>query len=234
LLFNVVKHGKVSEAVIKLDRTEDGEVCIVVSDEGAGFDVALRETGGATKGMGLFGLRERIEHLGGSVEIESAPGKGTRVTLCARVGDMPAQIAREARPLAQQGAYRVLTTEPQKIRILIVDDHAMVREGIASILGQTPDIEVVGEAADGEQAIEQAQRQIPDVIVMDVSMPGMSGIEATRIIHEAQPEIRIIGLSMYEEADRAEAMHKAGAAAYLSKGGPAEELLAAIRNGSEK
>ena len=112
-----------------------------------------------------------------------------------------------------------------------LDWDAIVRQGLANILKSEPDIEIVGEASDGVQAVTESARLKPAVIVMDVSMPKMNGVEAAQAIHAAQPEIRIIGLSMYEEADRAEAMRKAGASAYLSKGGPPEALLAAIRAG---
>ena len=88
---------------------------------------------------------------------------------------------------------------------------------------------VVAEACDGEQAVEQARRHHPEVVIMDVSMPGMNGIDATRKILAELPGTRIIGLSMYTEADRADAMRQAGAVAYVSKGGPSDDLLQAVR-----
>ena len=108
----------------------------------------------------------------------------------------------------------------RKIRVMLVDDHAVVRQGIANLLGDQPDIEVVGEAADGQEAVELAARLLPDVILMDMSMPKLNGVEATRIIRNDWPEIRIIGLSMFEEADRAQAMRDAGAVDYITKSGP--------------
>ncbi len=115
------------------------------------------------------------------------------------------------------------------IRILVADDHAVVRQGIALLLKREPDMEVVGEAADGEVAVAQARELAPDVVLMDFSMPNLDGIEATRQIHQAHPRICVIGLSMYQEAEGAEAMLQAGASAYLSKTGRSEILLETIR-----
>ena len=92
-----------------------------------------------------------------------------------------------------------------------------------------PDIELVAEAADGHEAVELVASARPDVIVMDVSMPRMGGVEATQRIHRDHPRIRIIGLSMHAREDLADAMHAAGAVAYLTKGGPTRELIDAIR-----
>ena len=105
-----------------------------------------------------------------------------------------------------------------------------MREGLARLLAQEPDFEVVGEANDGGDAVNQAAILTPDVILMDISMPVVSGIDATRIIHEQQPDIRIIGLSLYTASERAKEILDAGATLYLSKSGPAADLTAAIRS----
>ena len=117
----------------------------------------------------------------------------------------------------------------RKIRVLLVDDHKVIRDGLAGLLGFEPDIEVVGVATDGIEAVALAQALEPDVVTMDVTMPGMSGLEATRIITQKVPTARIIGLSMHADDSVAEAMRQAGAVAYLTKGGAEEDLLAAIR-----
>ena len=121
------------------------------------------------------------------------------------------------------------TRKGTKIRVLVVDDHKAVREGLAGLLQSEPDIEVVGEAADGPQAIALAAELAPDVITMDVTMPGMSGIEATRIIVSRMPQAKVIGLSMHVDDSIATAMRKSGAVGYLTKDGPPEALLEAIR-----
>lgn len=117
------------------------------------------------------------------------------------------------------------------IRVLLTDDHAVMRRGLVQLLRGEADICVVGEAASGREAVTCARDLRPDVIVMDASMPDMSGIEATRQITASMPGIRVIGLSMHEMDGTREAMLNAGAEAYLTKDVPPEELLAAIRGG---
>ena len=104
-----------------------------------------------------------------------------------------------------------------------------VRQGIGNLLGDETDIEIVGEAADGQAAVVLAAKLLPAVILMDMNMPMLNSVEATRIIFNDWPSIRIIGLSMFEEADRAQSMRDAGAVDYITKSGPAHELINAIR-----
>ncbi len=115
--------------------------------------------------------------------------------------------------------------------MLLVDDHQVMRQGLAAMLLNEADIVVVGEADDGRQAVDMVTRCRPDVVIMDVSMPIMDGIEATRRIKREWPELRVIGLSMFEEEDLAEAMVKAGAESYLSKALGLRELVDVIRKG---
>jgi DNA-binding NarL/FixJ family response regulator len=117
----------------------------------------------------------------------------------------------------------------RKIRVLLADDHTMMREGLALLLRQEPDIEMVGEAFDGEGAVELAGRLRPDVVVMDVTMPRLNGIEATRRIVAELAGVSVIALSMHEEADMAAAMRAAGASDYVTKDSPPDVLVAAIR-----
>jgi two-component system nitrate/nitrite response regulator NarL len=117
----------------------------------------------------------------------------------------------------------------RKIRVVLADDHPMCRELFSEFLSQEPDIEVVGQASDGRMALEMTRSLRPDVVVLDISMPVMNGIEAARRISAEMPDVRVIGLSMYDEPDWADAMLKAGASVYLSKDAPADEMIAAIR-----
>ena len=113
--------------------------------------------------------------------------------------------------------------------MLLADDHDIVREGLASLLGEERDIEVVGEAVNGREAVDQAYRLQPDVVIMDVAMPLIGGDGATRQIKRHLPRTRVIALSMHEEAEMVEKMCQAGAESYVLKTAPSEELLAAIR-----
>jgi DNA-binding NarL/FixJ family response regulator len=115
------------------------------------------------------------------------------------------------------------------IRVLIADDHTLVREGIRLCLESMGDIEVVGEAADGREAVARALALEPDVVLMDVSMPGLSGIDATEEIRRARPSIRVIGLSMYDADEYVTRLLRAGASGYVLKRCAATELAAAVR-----
>jgi len=116
-----------------------------------------------------------------------------------------------------------------KIRVLLADDHAILRKGVSMLVNAQSDMEVAAEAASGEEALREAQRVQPDVVVMDVSMPGMNGIEATRRLLEMLPRARVIGLSMYKDAVYVRELLRAGASGYLVKDCDDAELLLAIR-----
>ncbi len=115
------------------------------------------------------------------------------------------------------------------IRVLLVDDHELVRTGFRHILAADPGIEVVGEAESGEQALKQVQALRPDLVLMDVNMPGIGGIEATRKIKRQHPDTQIIAVTIHADAPFPEQLHEAGALGYLTKGCPADELFEAIR-----
>ena len=116
-----------------------------------------------------------------------------------------------------------------KIRILLAEDHAVVRQGFKLILGTQPDMEIVGEAGNGREAVELAEKLQPDLIVMDVTMPELNGIEATRRIQEAAPRARVLALSMHKDAVYVREILRAGARGYLLKDSVDADLLAAVR-----
>jgi DNA-binding NarL/FixJ family response regulator len=117
----------------------------------------------------------------------------------------------------------------EKIKVLIADDHRVVREGLAAILKTKEDIQVVGEAQDGMEAVEKTRALLPDVVLMDVSMPRMSGVEATRQIKREFPHIGIVALTMYEEQQYIFDLVRAGATGYLLKDSESSQIVAAIR-----
>jgi len=116
-----------------------------------------------------------------------------------------------------------------KVRVLVADDHTIVRQGLVGILKASEEVEVVAEASDGSEAVEKALKTKPDVAVLDVSMPRLSGIEAARRIHEALPATRLLVLTMHDDEEYILKMVRAGASGYLLKDGAASELLAGIR-----
>jgi len=118
---------------------------------------------------------------------------------------------------------------PDPIRILLADDHPMFREGVAHSLGSEPDLEVIAQTASGEEAVELAQRLTPDVALLDITMPGMGGIEAAARIAASVPDVRILMLTVSEDKDNLLAALKAGAHGYVLKGASASELRAIVR-----
>lgn len=117
----------------------------------------------------------------------------------------------------------------RKTRILLADDHAVVRQGFARILQGEGDFEVVGEASDGREAVQKAVELKPDIVIMDVSMPELNGIEATRRLQKDHPRIRVLALSMHKDNVFVREILRAGAAGYLLKDAIDQELLTAVR-----
>src|SRR3989337_847347 len=116
-----------------------------------------------------------------------------------------------------------------KIKILVVDDQAIVREGVRMIVAKESDLEVVGEAGDGQQALELTERVRPDVVIMDISMPGMGGIEATQTVRRRHPEVQVLALTMHEDESYVFQLLRAGAAGYVLKRAAAQDLVQAVR-----
>lgn len=181
--------------------------------------------------------------LGGWFDMQSAPGEGTTATLVLpltlntsgelgmRNDELP-----EMNAVGRYSGHSTLNTQRStlhqqnaKIRVLLVDDHAMVRQGLRSVLDNYADIEVLGEASNGEEAVTAAEALHPAVMLMDINMPKMNGIEATAHIKARHPEIAIIGLSVQAGGDNEEAMRKAGAAMLLTKEAAVNELYLAIQ-----
>lgn len=121
-------------------------------------------------------------------------------------------------------------TEPKRIRVMLVDDHAVVRSGLGAFLSVMPDLELVGEAENGDEAVVRCGLLKPDVILMDLIMPGTDGVTATRLIQEKYPCVRIIALTSFMEDALVQGVLQAGAKGYLMKNASARELAAAIRS----
>ena len=179
-----------------------------------------------------------MDALGGRMILESSKGAGTKITLI-----IPYAATNEQEPLAVDAnsttPTQTLVSPPAastqetkgsaKTRVLLVDDHAMLRQGLRTVLEGYADIEVVGEATNGEQALMLAKSLQPEVVVMDVNMPGMDGIEATRRLKLEQPVTIVIGLSVHNNWQVEDVMREAGAVSFLAKDAAIEQLHATIQ-----
>jgi DNA-binding NarL/FixJ family response regulator len=123
-----------------------------------------------------------------------------------------------------------VSEEQQDLRVVVADDHPVYREGLAMVLGSLPGVSVVGEAGDGHEAVALAERLRPDVVLMDLSMPGLGGVEATRRIVTGSPGVQVLVLSMHEGADSVVAALRAGARGYLVKGATKIEVARALHD----
>ena len=210
LLLNVVKHARARRVGVVLRQTLD-QIEILVEDDGVGFDVGrLPHRLDADGGFGLFSIRHGLGHVGGSIDVDSSPGRGTRATL-----EMPASDLKGA--------------DGMTIRLLMADDHALFSAGLRSLMAEHADLEVVGEVRDGRAAVERAIELEPDVVLMDISMPELDGLEGTRRIKELRPASKVLCLSMHADKEFVGAALRAGASGYLVKDGAVDELVRAIR-----
>ena len=234
LLMNVVKHAQSEQASITVQVTAEDVLCIQVADEGRGFDSNAVFFGDQLSSRyGLFSIRERMVVMGGSLTLHSAPGQGTRVTIAIPYAREAGGSDAAALANAPQGSGLGSAPGPKQlkagiVRVVLVDDHAMVRQGLRSILDSYEDITIVGEAGNGLDAVNLAGELKPHVVVMDLNMPIMDGIEATRRIKQTAPSVVVIGLSVRNDREAEEAMRQAGASGYLTKESAAEQLHQAI------
>jgi PAS domain S-box-containing protein len=230
LLFNVVKHAKVDNATLTVQRKKH-RIRITVADRGAGFDPnQIRARGGPSEGFGLFSIEERLCLIGGEILIQSKPGEGSSFTLVAPC--LESGIPEDEVEPAATGAHRhprPAAAPGSSIRVILADDHGIMRTGLATLLGEQPDICVVAQASNGQEAIDLCRAHKPHVLVLDVAMPVMDGVQACQIISREMPGVRIVALSMFDSSDLARPMLAAGADAYLTKSGPPNLLLGAIR-----
>ena len=233
LLLNALKYAECNEVVVRMEQA-DGRLRIEICDDGVGFDLVVADSYSPTamsSKFGLFSIRERMTALGGWFDLKSSPGEGTTAALV-----MPLERAEvnvpNAEPFRGVGSRSENSARHQQdtkqIRVLLVDDHAMVRQGLKSVLDSYDDIKVVGEAWDGKDAIAAAERLRPVIVVMDINMPKMNGIEATAHIKARYPEIIVIGMSVQAGGANEEAMKKAGASMLLTKEAAVDELYRAI------
>jgi signal transduction histidine kinase/CheY-like chemotaxis protein len=224
LLLNIIKHAGVKKGSVEFHGV-DNRLIISVSEMGRGFDPSI-ELNVYKGGLGLMSIRERARYIGGDLLIQSAPGRGSKLSLT-----IPTTGFAEPIPsVTAQGRVAVGEKLPNggEIRVLFADDHKVIRQGLVRLITGKPNISIVGEASNGREALELARKLKPEVVIMDVSMPEMDGVEATRHIKSEMPDMRVIGLSMHDAEHISQTMMNAGAEAYISKTASLAELLKAI------
>lgn len=238
LLYNVAKHSGQSFALVEVKRI-DGHIQLRVRDEGRGFDPeAMRQKRESLDSFGLLSIEERLAFLGGAMDVTGGPEQGCSVTLALPEEDdtlyTPAAEEWEAEPNDREKETNhqeaVVHQDNKTIRVLLADDHDVVRESLASLLAEEEDILVTAQASDGHEAVQLARSVRPDVVLMDVSMPKLSGIQATSAIRSELPDIRIVGLSMHNDKDTENRMLNAGADAFVPKDASPEELIDTLQN----
>ena len=226
LLFNIVKHAGVKSARVTLSGS-NGNVAVTVSDQGKGFSKDIIDSSPEKPGFGLISIRERADRIGGHLKIESEPGQGSSFLLSLPIQPAPAKVPVKAGEVTDSAVPKSISVV-KRLRVLFADDHKVMRQGLITLISGQTDIEVAGEAANGREAVDLARQLRPDVIVMDISMPVMDGIEATRLIKSEFSDVRIVGLSMFEDEQSMRSIISAGADAFVPKTASPEEFLNAI------
>ena len=216
-LENVRRHSGSQVADVRLTLNGDG-VLLEVKDQGRGMPSEPAHAESTGVGLGVAGMRERLRQLDGRLEIESGD-QGT--TVKARVS------LANGKTSAKQGRAS------SALRVLIVDDSAAVRGGVRALLAGDPHLEFVGDAANGREAVTRAIELQPDIVLLDLAMPEMDGLEAARKIGAVTPQIRILAFSQDDSAQMAEAARKAGALGYVLKSDAAQDLVPAVKAVSE-
>lgn len=235
LLFNILKHAGVNQAVVTVEVVPPMNVQITVADRGNGFSpVSEKPEVTSTGRFGLFSIYERMLVLDGKLDIDSKIGQGTRVTLTLPCQNLAVSHANEQTP-EKSGEVRTVdspSSVPQpssdRIQVLLVDDHAMVRQGLRSILEQYDNIHIVGEASNGREAVDMQQTLTPRVVIMDVNMPVMDGVQATRMIKQSPHPSHVIGLSVRNDRETEKALRNAGASEFVTKESASDQLYQAI------
>jgi|GEM_PF-162622 len=223
-LVNVWKHSRASQAKVKVT-SGHGVVNICVSDNGVGMDLGRLSEGTS---LGLLGMRERASLVGGRITMRRNRGAGLRVA-----AHLPLSVAQTGTGAgAELASAQTAVSKPwtkSAIRVLLVDDHSLVRAGLRRVLEQAPDIRIIAEACDGREAVDKYQEVSPDMVVMDISMPELDGMEASKRILSLYPQARILMLTRFHEEQYAIRTLKAGCLGYLTKGSSTQQLHHAVR-----
>ena len=221
-LTNVVRHAQAREVTVSLS-SRDGQLHLSVSDDGVGFDAAsLREDAVRGASLGLLSMEERTALAGGGFETHYGFGTG-HGSPCLVSVKMAGGTGLDGSGGGQ------MNSAPKSIRVVLADDHPIVRAGIRTELQKLPEVEIVGEASDGREALALVRLHQPDVVFMDISMRGLNGLEATARLAKEFPKVRVIILSMHQNDEYFWQALKLGASGYLLKKAATAELATALR-----
>lgn len=224
-LLNIAKYAGTNECSLKMEKIDGNRIRVVVRDEGIGFDTEKIGQKG-TGGFGLFSVRERIRALGGEFRIVSAAGQGTMLEM---IVPNEAKVI-DAQVFKSEGLAVPPVNAKGLVTVLIGDDHKIVRQSLARALLSEPFIQQVFEASNGQEVVDMVEAKNPNFIVMDFNMPVMNGLEATRILCQRNPNVKIIGLSVQAEEETIQTMKDAGAIEFFNKNEDIEILVKTLKN----
>ena len=219
-LHNIHKYARAHLACVDLEYTED-DVRILITDDGVGFDPQQPHGNSALmgSGFGLIAMRERAQAAGGHFHVSSWPNNGTRVE-----ASFPLDTHKKAALATQHASHA-----PMKARVLIVDDHTLIRQGLAELVSQVAGLQVAGTAKDGYEALNAVRRFCPDLVLMDMRLPGMDGAATTRLLLQEFPMLYVIMLTSSDASDDLARAIVAGARGYLLKESSVEQLTETIQ-----
>ncbi len=236
-LANVHRYSGSATAYVRA-RSDRGEVRLEIGDFGKGMGKESPTTERASLaplGVGIQGMRERVRQLSGTLEITTKQGKGTVVTAILPISSSRIEVRDELQDAGIQEVEHLASEEhlaPREgwpKRILIADDHDVLRRGIRTMLESDPDLEVCGEAVDGKDALDKTLAQAPDLIILDINMPVMNGLDVLRQIVRHRPKTKILAFSVHDSKQIVEEILAAGAHSYLSKATAGQHLVHEVR-----
>jgi CheY-like chemotaxis protein len=235
-LANVHRYSGSATAYVRA-RSEAGEIRLEIGDYGKGMSDESKMSNRASVaplGVGIQGMKERLRQLSGTLEIISRPGKGTLVTAILPICSQPRDVTdscqgSDIRENQLVPTERVAESNGWRKRILIADDHDVLRRGIRTMLESDPSLEVCGEAVDGKDALEKTLAQAPDLVILDINMPIMNGLDVLRQIVRHRPQTKVLAFSVHDSKQIVEEILAAGAHSYLSKATAGQHLVHEVR-----
>jgi DNA-binding NarL/FixJ family response regulator/signal transduction histidine kinase len=220
-LANVRKHAQASHVIVTLEYQPD-DILLHVDDDGIGIDLSRIGPARPESGAGLNSMRERARLAGGELTIEVRPGGGTSVT-CILPRSGPEHAPPQPIPSSRRAAGKV------RITVGVIDDHAIVRQGLRRLIEESGDIGVLCEAADGEEALRLVRQTTPDIVLLDMQLPKLSGIHVLEQLPSVAPKTRVIVLTTWAQDEMVFQAIRHGAKGYLLKEATGDELIQAIR-----